>query len=90
MGDLQPILGRLCMVEGDGGLMVGWVRSLVRRAVHQHKAERCLVVVDYLLQEADSFPSRWPPAAFTSKLHGCRLSPSRYLEDKITVAISPA
>jgi replicative DNA helicase len=46
--DLRPILGRLGLVEGDGGLTVGWVRSLVRRALHQHEAERCLVVVDYL------------------------------------------
>ena len=47
-GELQPILGRLGIVEGDGGLTVGWVRSLVRRALHQHEAERCLVVIDYL------------------------------------------
>lgn len=47
--DLGGVLGRLQLVEGDGGLTVGRLRALARRALeHGGGSDRCLVVVDYL------------------------------------------
>ena len=39
---------RLAVVEGRSQLTVAYVRAQARRAMRQHQAERCLVVVDYL------------------------------------------
>ena len=39
---------RLAVVEGSSQLTVAQVRAQARRAMRQHQAERCLVVVDYL------------------------------------------
>src|SRR5262245_24104290 len=39
---------RLAVVEGSSQLTVAHVRAQARRAMRQHQAERCLVVVDYL------------------------------------------
>jgi replicative DNA helicase len=44
----QPIAERLAVVEGSSQLTVAQVRAQARRAMLQHQAERCLVVVDYL------------------------------------------
>jgi replicative DNA helicase len=44
----QPIAERLAVVEGSSQLTVAQVRAQARRAMRQHQAERCLVVVDYL------------------------------------------
>src|SRR5215211_4385618 len=43
-----PVAQRLAVVEGDSQLTVAQVRAQARRAMRQHQAERCLVVVDYL------------------------------------------
>jgi replicative DNA helicase len=43
-----PVAQRLAVVEGSSQLTVGQVRAQTRRAMRQHQAERCLVVVDYL------------------------------------------
>jgi replicative DNA helicase len=44
----QPVAERLAVVEGSSQLTVAQVRAQARRAMQQHQAERCLVVVDYL------------------------------------------
>jgi replicative DNA helicase len=44
----QPLAERLAVVEGRSQLTVAQVRAQARRAMRQHQAERCLVVVDYL------------------------------------------
>jgi replicative DNA helicase len=44
----QPVAQRLAVVEGSSQLTVAQVRAQARRALRQHQAERCLVVVDYL------------------------------------------
>jgi replicative DNA helicase len=44
----QPVAERLAVVEGNSQLTVAQVRAQARRAMRQHQAERCLVVVDYL------------------------------------------
>jgi len=44
----QPVAERLAVVEGSSQLTVAQVRAQARRAIRQHQAERCLVVVDYL------------------------------------------
>ncbi|MEE8290705.1 MAG: DnaB-like helicase C-terminal domain-containing protein [Candidatus Tectomicrobia bacterium] len=44
----QQIACRLALVEGGGRLTVAQVRAHALRAMHQHQATRCLVVVDYL------------------------------------------
>lgn len=44
----QPVAERLAVVEGSSQLTVAQVRAQARRAMRQHQAERCLVVVDYL------------------------------------------
>jgi len=44
----QPVAERLAVVEGSSQLTVAQVRAQARRALRQHQAERCLVVVDYL------------------------------------------
>ena len=44
----QPVAQRLAVVEGSSQLTVAQVRAQARRAMRQHQAERCLVVVDYL------------------------------------------
>jgi replicative DNA helicase len=44
----QPVAERLAVVEGSSQLTVAQVRTQARRALRQHQAERCLVVVDYL------------------------------------------
>lgn len=44
----QPVAERLAVVEGRSQLTVAQVRAQARRAMRQHQAERCLVVVDYL------------------------------------------
>ncbi len=44
----EPMAQRLAVVEGSSQLTVAQVRAQVRRAMRQHQAERCLVVVDYL------------------------------------------
>jgi replicative DNA helicase len=43
-----PVAQRLAVVEGGSQLTVAQVRAQARRAMRQHQAERCLVVVDYL------------------------------------------
>jgi replicative DNA helicase len=43
-----PVGQRLAVVEGGSELTVAQVRAQARRAMRQHQAERCLVVVDYL------------------------------------------
>src|SRR2546430_16001717 len=43
-----PVAQRLAVVEGSSQLTVAQVRAQARRAMRQHPAERCLVVVDYL------------------------------------------
>jgi len=43
-----PVAQRLAVVEGGSQLTVTQVRAQARRAMRQHQAERCLVVVDYL------------------------------------------
>jgi replicative DNA helicase len=43
-----PVGQRLAVVEGGSQLTVAQVRAQARRAMRQHQAERCLVVVDYL------------------------------------------
>jgi replicative DNA helicase len=43
-----PVAQRLAIVEGSSQLTVAHVRAQARRAIRQHQAERCLVVVDYL------------------------------------------
>jgi replicative DNA helicase len=43
-----PVGQRLAVVEGGSQLTVAQVRAQVRRAMRQHQAECCLVVVDYL------------------------------------------
>jgi replicative DNA helicase len=44
----EPVAQRLAVVEGSSQLTVAHVRAQARRAMRQHQAERCLVVVDYL------------------------------------------
>ena len=44
----EPVAQRLAVVEGNSQLTVAQVRAQARRAMRQHQAERCLVVVDYL------------------------------------------
>jgi replicative DNA helicase len=44
----QPVAERLAVVEGSSQLTVAQVRAQARRALRQHQAERCLVIVDYL------------------------------------------
>jgi len=44
----EPAAERLAVVEGSSQLTVAQVRAQVRRALREHQAERCLVVVDYL------------------------------------------
>jgi len=44
----QPVAQRLAVVEGSSQLTVAQVRAQARRALRQHQAERCLVIVDYL------------------------------------------
>jgi replicative DNA helicase len=44
----QPVAERLAVVEGSSQLTVAQVRAQALRAMRQHQAERCLVVVDYL------------------------------------------
>jgi replicative DNA helicase len=44
----QPVAARLAVVEGSSQLTVAQVRAQARRAMRQHQAERCLVIVDYL------------------------------------------
>src|SRR5262252_6585636 len=44
----QPLAERLAVVEGSSQLTVAHVRAQARRAMRQHQAERCLVIVDYL------------------------------------------
>src|SRR5499427_2049759 len=46
--DWQPVAERLAVVEDSSQLTVAHVRAQVRRALRQHQAERCLVIVDYL------------------------------------------
>ena len=46
--DWQPVAERLAVVEGSSQLTVAHVRAQVQRALRQHQAERCLVIVDYL------------------------------------------
>jgi replicative DNA helicase len=43
-----PVVQRLAVVEGSSQLTAAQVRAQARRAMRQHQAERCLVVVDYL------------------------------------------
>jgi replicative DNA helicase len=44
----ESVAQRLAVVEGSSQLRVAQVRAQARRAMRQHQAERCLVVVDYL------------------------------------------
>jgi replicative DNA helicase len=44
----EPVAQRLAVVEGSSQLTVAQVRAQARRAMRQHQAARCLVVVDYL------------------------------------------
>jgi replicative DNA helicase len=44
----QPLASRLAVVEGSSQLTVAQVRAQAQRALRQHQADRCLVVVDYL------------------------------------------
>ena len=44
----QPVAERLAVVEGSSQLTVAQVRAHALRAMRQHQAERCLIVVDYL------------------------------------------
>lgn len=44
----RPIGNRLAMIEGTTRLTVPQVRALALRAMNRHKAERCLIVIDYL------------------------------------------
>jgi replicative DNA helicase len=44
----QPVGERLAMIEGTGRLTVAQVRALSLRAMNRHKANRCLIIVDYL------------------------------------------
>jgi replicative DNA helicase len=44
----EPVAQRLAVIEGSSQLTVAQVRAQARRAMRQHQAERCLVVVDYL------------------------------------------
>src|SRR5713101_3890544 len=44
----EPVAQRLAVVEGSSQLTVAQVRAQACRAMRQHQAERCLVVVDYL------------------------------------------
>jgi replicative DNA helicase len=43
-----PVAQRLAVVEGSSQLTVAQVRAQARRAMRQHQAARCLVIVDYL------------------------------------------
>jgi replicative DNA helicase len=43
-----PVGQRLAVVEGGSQLTVTQVRAQARRAMRQHQAARCLVIVDYL------------------------------------------
>src|SRR4029453_17571105 len=44
----EPVAQRLAVVEGSSQLTMAQVRAQARRAMRQHQAERCLVVVDFL------------------------------------------
>jgi replicative DNA helicase len=44
----RPVGERLAMIEGTGRLTVAQVRALALRAMNRHKANRCLIIVDYL------------------------------------------
>ena len=44
----EPVAERLAVVEGSSQLTVAQVRAHAVRAMRQHQAERCLIVVDYL------------------------------------------
>jgi replicative DNA helicase len=44
----EPLAQRLAVVEGSSQLTVAQVRAQARRAMRQHQAQRCLVIVDYL------------------------------------------
>src|SRR5882672_3330118 len=44
----EPVAERLAVVEGSSQLTVAQVRAQARRAMRQHQAERCLVIVDSL------------------------------------------
>jgi replicative DNA helicase len=43
-----PVAERLAIVEGSSQLTVAQVRAQAVRAMRQHQAERCFVIVDYL------------------------------------------
>jgi replicative DNA helicase len=47
-GELEPLLGRLDLVDGDGRLTVAQLRSRARRLLAAQGARHCLIVVDYL------------------------------------------
>lgn len=46
--DWAPVANRLALVEGTGRLTAAQLRALALRGMARHKAETCLIVVDYL------------------------------------------
>ena len=44
----QPVAERLALIEGHSKLKVSQVQAQARRALHKFKADRCLLIVDYL------------------------------------------
>ncbi|MCP3964396.1 MAG: AAA family ATPase, partial [bacterium] len=46
--ELKPVMERLVLIDGDSRLTVGRLRARARRALEVRRAQRCLVVIDYL------------------------------------------
>lgn len=44
----KPMAGRLAFIEGSSRLTTAQVQAGARQAMNRHKADRCLVIVDYL------------------------------------------
>jgi replicative DNA helicase len=47
-GEIEPLLGRLDILDGDGTLTVAQLRARARRLLAAQGVKRCLIVVDYL------------------------------------------
>lgn len=44
----RPVANRLALIEGTSRLTLGQVRAKALQAMNRHKADKCLVIVDYL------------------------------------------
>ena len=44
----RPVAERLALIEGTAALTISQIRALARRAMNHHKANQCLIIIDYL------------------------------------------